>query len=178
MSSNGMITRRVGKFIVAAALLAFFGCGEAGADERQYKIEAAYLYSFFNYITWPGYNSSQKLEKPVICVYGNDPILPYLDYVKNKMASERTLTIRNISDVSAAGGCHVLFSRHSALARANIAPDTLLVSKLDDPLDRGGSMIDLSEDGDHIAIRINQSQLEQNGFQVSSRLLELAQGAK
>jgi hypothetical protein len=147
------------------------------ADERQYKIEAAFLYSFFNYITWPDYASPQELREPIICVYGIDPILPYLNYIRGKMAGERTLSVRvTDSDMT---GCHILFVRHrlaSSLQDA-LAGNTLLVFKLDDPLDRGG-MIELSEDGDRMAMRINQSRLERSGFQVSSRLLDLARRVK
>ncbi len=149
------------------------------ADERQYKIEAAYLYSFFNYIVWPGYDSPQKLHASVICVYDSDPIVPYLDYIRSKMENERTLTIRAVPDEGSFSGCHILFVRHRIPPRLEgaLTKDTLLVFKPDDPLDRGG-MIELSEDDDRIVIRINQLQLEQHGFHVSSRLLDLAQRVK
>ncbi|MEJ0010380.1 MAG: hypothetical protein WDN72_07685 [Alphaproteobacteria bacterium] len=26
-------------------------------EDRQYKVEAVFLYNFFNYITWPGHSS-------------------------------------------------------------------------------------------------------------------------
>ena len=153
----------------------------ADASERQHKIEAAYLYNFFNYITWPSYASPQALDVPIICIYGKDPILPYLEYIARKMAGERSLKIRiiNRSDHETAG-CHMLFMRHSMSYKMLKAAtnDTLIVIKPDDPLDRGG-MIELSEeDNDRIAISINHNQLEQKGFQVSSRLLDLARKMK
>lgn len=165
-------------FMLAAGASLYSVSCFAIANERQYKVESAYLYSFFNYITWPSYESPQKLHEPVICVAGSDPILPYLNYISQKMKEERALTIRNLDD-EAATGCHMLFVRHRISSRIlNAIPkDTLIVLKPDDPLDRGG-MIELAEDGDRIAIRIDQSQLEQHGFQVSSRLLGLAQGVK
>jgi hypothetical protein len=149
------------------------------ADERQYKIEAAFLYNFFNYITWPGTSSPQALEKPVICVYGDDPILNSLDYIRGKTGAERELTVRKVSDTSETEGCNILFMRHRISPRmlGALPNSTLTVFKPDDPLDRGG-MIELSEDDERITIKINQSQLAQNGFQVSSRLLNLAQLVK
>ncbi len=164
---------------LAAFILATFISKAALADERQYKIETAYLYSFFNYITWPGFNSPQDLKNPTICISGEDPIIPYLGYISNKVARERTLTIRPLTDGSSANGCHIFFIRHRISAQMvdSLRRDTLIVFKSDDPLDRGG-MIELSEDGERIAIKINQVQLEERGFQVSSRLLELAQGGR
>ncbi|MBN8531294.1 MAG: YfiR family protein [Alphaproteobacteria bacterium] len=144
--------------------------------ERRYKVEAALLYSFFNYITWPGYDTPQALHDPVICVYGQDPILGYLDYVRLKIASERKLSVRTVLDNEGLAGCHILFLRHRLPYRLmeSLPRETLTVFKPDDPLDRGG-MIELAQDMERIAIRVNQSQLERQGFQTSSRLLELAQ---
>lgn len=144
----------------------------ATAQERQYKVEAAFLYSFFNYITWPGYDTPQALKKPVICVYGDDPILPYLKYVSNKVAAERSLTLRTVSH-STADGCNLLFMRHRLPELGNIDATTLTVFKPDDPLDRGG-LIELTQEAQRISFKIDQSGLERQGFLVSSRLLELA----
>ena len=149
------------------------------AQERLYKIEAAFLYNFFNYITWPGYDSPQALREPIICVYEQDPILPYLEYVRGKIANERVLTLRVVNEDNIGSGCHILFMRHRVPYRilSSLSQDTLTVLKPDDPLDRGG-MIELSEDGERLEIRINQQQLEQKHFQVSSRLLDLVQRVK
>lgn len=149
------------------------------AQERQYKIEAAYLYSFFNYITWPNYDSPQALQNPTICVYGEDPIMPYLKYAQLKRSPERAFTIRTVNDGDNITGCNILFLRHRVAGKllASIPDSILTVFKPDDPLDRGG-MIELSEDEDRISMRINQQQLEKNGFKVSSRLLDLAQVAR
>lgn len=168
--------------MLIGAIVAISAFSPAYAEERQYKIESAFLYSFFNYVTWPGYASPQQLQHSVICVYGDDPILPYLEYIRGKIASERTLTLRSVAESEEKDtytGCHILFIRHrlSPHLLDLIAKDTLVVFKPDDPLDRGG-MIELAEDGERIIIKINQPMLEENGFQVSSRLLDLVQKVK
>lgn len=149
----------------------------AYADDRQYKIESAYLYSFFNYITWPGFSSPQAMDTPVICVEENDPAITYLEYIRNKMKAERLLTVRPLSGEQSSVGCHILFIRHRMPKQLSARAETLVILKPDDPLDRGG-MIELAEDGDRISIRIDQQQLDKNGFQVSSRLLDLVQRVK
>lgn len=175
INSLGMKCKKACRILLAiSAIMCIFSL-PASAQDREYKIEAAFLYSFFNYITWPGYESPQALRDPVICIYEGDPILPYLDYVSNKMIKERMLSIRVLSDSQSTAGCHILFMQHQIpYYRLHLVDDsTLVVFKPDDPLDRGG-MIVLTEDEDHIAIKINLNQLERNGFQVSSRLLDIA----
>jgi len=177
--STIFIPRKACLLLLAATMpLCGFSSG-APAQDRQYKIEAAFLYSFFNYITWPDYATPQALEKPAICVYNDDPLLPYLTYISGKMAAERQLTVRSVNDEESVSGCHMLFMRHRISPRmlAAVPASTLTVFKPDDPLDRGG-MVELSEDEERITIKINQSQLEQSGFHVSSRLLNLAQSIK
>jgi len=170
-----ILTRITKTAMIAGMSLALCAvASNAQAEERKYKIEAAYLYSFFNHITWPGYKTPQDMQKPVICVYGNDPILPYLDYVRGKVAGERQLSMRVVGDGSSAERCHILFMRHRAMQTASLDPKILTVFKPDDPLDRAG-LIELSDDAERIALKIDQSQLETQGFLVSSRLLALAQ---
>lgn len=165
--------------LLAMSSLTYIFSASAFADERQYKIEAAYLYSFFNYITWPGYNSPQELQRPVICTYGNDPLIPYLDYVSNKMEEERVLRVRAVAKGTSTEDCHILFIRHqiSYNIQSTLQNKTLVVFKPDDPLDRGG-MIELTQDNERIAIKIDRDEVQRNGFQISSRLIELSQRSK
>lgn len=142
------------------------------AQERQYKVEAAFLYSFFNYITWPGYDTPQALKDPVICIYGDDPLVPYLKYVSNKVSAERNLTLRTVSRNST-DGCHLLFMRHRLPDISGVDSKTLTVFMPDDPLDRGG-LIELTQEEQRIAVKIDQSNMERRGFLISSRLLQLA----
>ncbi len=46
--------------LLAALALCLLAPALTRADEtedRQYKVEAVFLYNFFNYITWPGHSS-------------------------------------------------------------------------------------------------------------------------
>lgn len=171
--------KAIRKAAIALSLVSMLCIQPAMAQQRQYKIEAAFLYSFFNYITWPGYESPQALFEPVICVYGKDPILPYLEYVRNRTNVTRTLSVRSVSQPEQTGGCHILFMRHTIPDHiADTLDDSVLtVLKPDDPLDRGG-MIELAEEEERILIKINQPKLEQQGFHASSRLLQLAKSIR
>lgn len=155
--------------------------GAAAQDEeRHLKVEAAYLYNFFNYITWPGFSSPRALEDPVICIAYNDPVESYLDYVKEKMAGERTLTVRRMQEGENIDGCNLLFMRSGLtprMAAESLRQNVLLVSEPEDSLERGG-MIELLPQEERLIIIINQTLLSKHGFQVSSRLLDLAHRIK
>ena len=93
------------------------------------------------------------------------------------VAIERQLDLRVVTDGKSVEGCHILFMRHRVLQTASLGANTLTVFKPDDPLDRAG-MIELADDAGRISLKINQSQLERQGFMISSRLLDLAQGVR
>lgn len=166
-------------FTKKLTLCAILLCAPSAAhadDDRFHKVEAAFLYNFFNYITWPGYAAPQELRQPRICIYQDDPITPYLNYVQNKMSSERTLDIRSISENDSMNDCNLLFLRHRLpnSTLQSIPSSTLIVTEPLDYLDRGEGMIELTRQGQGIQMSINQKILAENGFQVSSRLLALA----
>lgn len=144
------------------------------ADERQFKLEAAFLYNFFNYITWPGYRSPDALKDVTICIESGDPVVPYLSYVQQKMAAQRRLNVHNWTTGDSTDGCHVLFSRSGSVTAAN---GTLTVSARASYINHGG-MIGMVQDEGRIGLRINNSLLNEHGFQASSRLLSLAQEVK
>ncbi len=161
---------------LALALLCQPPAASAQETDRYHKVEAAFLYNFFNYITWPDYNSPQDMRTANICIFDDDPIKPYLQYVQQKMTSERTLNIQSVNDAAAISKCNLLFTRHRLAddVLKEIPGSTLIVTEPLDSLDRGQGMIELDRDGQGILMHIDQPQLAENGFQVSSRLLALA----
>ena len=151
----------------------------AEVEDRQYKIEAAFLYNFFNYITWPGFLSPQALKQPTICLHNNDPVEPYLDYVQQKRSDERQIRIKEIDEGEKATDCQIVFARDPTAAeiQALVSQHVLVVSEPANVKDDDG-MIELIRDNEHMRIRINQPLLEKNKFQISSRLLNIAEVVK
>lgn len=149
------------------------GAGYA-QPSRQYKLEAAFLYNFFNYITWPGYDSPEALENPIICIERDDPIGPYLRYIKQHIQGERSLGIRNLGDGESAAGCHLLFRRYPLRSQHELSKNTLTVYESDNDLVREG-MIELAPEEERMVMVIYNSVMSARGFKVSSRLLDLAE---
>lgn len=146
------------------------------ASQREYKIEAAFLYNFLNYITWPDYNTPDEMKKATICFQHGDPIEPYLNYMRMKMQDERQLTIRAVGENSEFEGCQLLFVRGSLpknRLQEAMRHGVLVVSNFPDFISRGG-MIGLAPGTNGVSTEINHSLMKEQGFQVSSRLLSLA----
>jgi hypothetical protein len=162
--------------ICALGLLLYLPPAQA-EEARYYKIEAAFLYNFFNYITWPGYASPEALMQPTICLDGNDPVEPYLAYIQQKMISQHRLHVHTLHEGDSFEGCNMLFLRGTMSEdrlRDALKNHTLIVTGPDDPVDRGG-MIQLTKEDERLVMDIDQSLLIQGGFKVSSRLLDLAE---
>jgi hypothetical protein len=167
--------------VLAALCLCCLLVRPASADERTYKVEAAFLYNFFNYIAWPGTDAPGALQQGTICIRARDPIRPYLEYSQRRQASqERRLIIRplpvdaiNIQDIS---GCHILFlrdigSEYLAEVQSEALKKGVLLVAEDSAF---SSAINIFPQGDRLVLDINNTALKAANFKVSSRLLNLA----
>ena len=141
---------------------------------HQYKLEAAFIYNFFNYITWPGYHAPDELASATVCVAAGDPVEPYLAYVQQKMTEQRQLVVRRLSADGNAEGCQLFFARHNLPPQLKASSAVLTVTA--DASSAG--MIAMHEVDGRMALTINNTALSEQGFQASSRLLSLAQEVK
>ena len=141
---------------------------------RQYKVEAAFLFNFFNYFTWPGYDSPEALVNPTLCVDREDPVEPYLRYIQQHTKGARNLTIRKMKDGESPSRCNLLFTRQPLHNKWDIPDETLIVLESDEDLEREG-MIKLEQQEDHMVMVIHNTWMKDKGFKVSSRLLDLAE---
>lgn len=163
-------------FVAAMGICTLASTAQA-FDARHYKIEAAFLYNFLNYITWPGYNAPEELKEPIICLENDDAMASYLGYVQQKMQEQRTLHIRTVTEGKALDGCHMIFLRRpiaKSYMLRYLQSGILVITEPDDPLDRGG-VIELGSEDERLTVSIDNSLLSQHGFRVSSRLLNLAE---
>lgn len=135
--------------------------------ERHYKIEAAFVYNFFNYITWPGYKNPESLMNPTICILNLDPIKPYLKYIQSKRANEKQIAIKELDNVENMDGCNMLLVRETSTLPAQLLSkavnnNVLLVFSTRNFNNNG--MVELAENGEHIEIAVNNSLLKEASF--------------
>lgn len=167
---------RYGCVCAMCAVVLGVAASPAQEDARQYKLEADFLYNFFHYIVWPARDLQHVPRPSTICVFGSDPVIPFLEYVREKQAAKQRISIRQLSEMDDPAGCNIFFLRdHLPQEEMHIRgfPDILTVWEHPGSMEEG-SMIELVQEDKHIGMKINQALLEKNHFQVSSRLLNLA----
>jgi hypothetical protein len=166
--------------LVAAysAILAANAMGQSTAEE--YRVKAAFLYNFAKFVEWPA-DAFKGPEDPVaICVLGRNPFGNLLDELVGKnTAAGRSFVVRQLTDFTEAGGCHILFIGASEQKRVRIilaslkTHHSLTVSDIPDFALDGGAFGFKLENG-KVRIEINLTVTKDKDLRVSSRLLSLA----
>jgi len=146
----------------------------------EYRLKAAFVASFAEFVEWPPDALKSPADPILICVLGENPFGAALSQaVDRKTVQDRKLLAREISAVQQASGCQILFVSSSERKHfRSILKDPQLSGVLTVG-DTGnftaeGGMINLQVEGDRIRIFINQSAAAQGRLRISSRLLSLA----
>jgi hypothetical protein len=145
------------------------------------QVEAAYLYKFGPFVTWPNPPPSNAFA---ICILGRDPFEHTLDAtISGEAIGGKKLVATRISSPQEASQCRILFissseeSRlKSILAALNKLP-VLTVSDILNFTDRGG-MIQFVLDNGRVRFEVNLTSAEQAGLTLSSQLLKVASAVK
>lgn len=149
------------------------------AVAAQQRIEAAYLYKFGSYITWPD-NAFAGADSPlVIGVAGSDVMADELTtLLANRQVSGRNVQVRRLRAGQSIAGVHLLFvatgtPQGQTLIDAAKGVYTVCVTEGDDGLERGADMsFVLVNDRVRFDISLDTTQL--SGVKVSSQLLSVA----
>ena len=148
----------------------------------EYRVKAAFLYNFAKFVEWP-VGSFKNAEDPIIiCVLGN----PFGDRLENtvngKEIDGRRLIVRQISDISEAAGCHILFvatgkKRVTDLLGSVKASPVLTIGESGNFAEAGG-VIGFKLESGKVRLQINIYAAERAHLRVSSKLLGLAEIVK
>lgn len=152
----------------------------AGQTEvGEYRLKAAVLFHFAQFVEWPPAALGNAGAPFVICIAGENPFHDDLEEaVQGKSIASRAVQIRHLKQTQAAQECHVLFvtkddanlaGRVSTLRKTPV----LTVGESDDFLEQGGIIRMFVEDR-KIRFEINQGAAEAANLKISSRLLLLA----
>jgi len=143
------------------------------------EVEAAYLYSFGKFVTWPA-DRSVANNPFEICILGKDPFGKVLDAtVVGERIGGRTIAIRRLVQVQQAGTCSILFVSSSEEGRLGSILDSahrfnaLTVSDVKHFAERGG-VIGLVVQQDRVRFEVNRAAAERCHVQLSSELLKVA----
>jgi hypothetical protein len=154
------------------------------ASERpsEYEVEAAYLFNFGKFITWPPTTSQNRPLS--ICVIGEDPFGPSLDHiVAGEKIGGRAVVDKKISSVDEASACSILYissSESSRLTRIlSVVQDrpVLTVSDIPNFTDHGG-IIQFVLHENRVRFVVNLGPAQRDGLALSSELLKVALSVK
>ena len=147
---------------------------------REYDVKAVFLYNFASFVTWPD-SAFPDADAPfVIGVLGHDPFGQVLDeVVAAEKAKNRPLTVRRVSRVDDAAGCHILFvsasesRRVPEILRKQAGKPSLLVGDFPGFAEAGG-MVGFRMEGSRLKLDINVEAARAADLVISSKLLRVA----
>jgi len=168
--------------MVLVAIVAPSGLSaQSGYVDRENKIKAAYLFQFIRYVNWPSDAFSDQDSPLVIGVIGNDPVSGYLRLISQKRtAGKRKLVYRQVSNVSEARACHILFVSDSgdsqkteSIVRSLRHAPVLIVGESSGFVDNGG-VIALVTVNNRVRLQLSMTSASMKRLDISSQLAKLA----
>lgn len=188
-----MVTRRGPRrlaLLSAAPLVALLGLAllvvprpvlaqEARTIVTEQQVKAAFLYNFAKFVTWPGPATTDSL---VIGAVGGGAVADVLRAsVQGRVVKGRPVAVRLFHGPAEIGPCDILYvgftepDRVDALLRGHTHPGVLTVGETDRFLDAGGTISFVIRDS-RVGFIVNVGAVAQNGLEVSSGMLKVAQG--
>lgn len=159
--------------------------GEAEAAEiSQQQVEAAYLYKFGGYVTWPATAFAAPDSPIVIGVAGADSVADNLAaLVAGRSIGGRPVVVKRIHGEDQLAGVHILFigtpgsPQSSSLFESSRKQPILVVTEGKDGLAQGGAVSFVMVD-ERVRFDVSLDAVETNGLKLSSQLLSVAHVVK
>jgi hypothetical protein len=157
-----------------------------GVDE--YRVKAAYIRRFGDYVSWPAKFSPDGPKRFVIGVVGKDPFgKEILDHLATLTVGDNKIVIKRFDSCAAIEPCHVLFLAPEGSAaengmtteqrlvevrkRVNGNPVLLVSDKTG--LGTKGSMINFYLEDNRARFEINPGEAKKAGLTINSNLLKV-----
>ena len=143
----------------------------------QHEVEAAYLYNFAKFVTWPPTAKSDVLN---VCILGEDPFGATLDQiVDGEQIDGRHLAVRRLADEQTVQQCALLFigdSESSHLDRdLSVVANRPILTVSDIPgFMQDGGTIEFVLQEDRVRFEVNLNAARKCGIVLSSQLLKVA----
>src|SRR5882672_6371423 len=146
----------------------------------QYKLKAAFLYHFAQFVEWPAGTFAESNSPLVIAVLGENPFGEELERtIRGKLIDAHPCVIREIrSAAEARTNCHLLFisssekSRLPEIIESLRGVSVLTVSETDGFTETGG-MINFVPQGKKIRFKINDDAAKSARLKIQAKLLSL-----
>lgn len=172
--------------VLATAALLFAATAGTGSDEAraaeisQQQVEAAYLYKFGGYVTWPD-NTFAAADSPIVIgVAQADALAEELTIlVTGHTIGNRSVVVRHIHDGGPLTGVNILFigdgksAEADTLFEASRGKPILVVTEGVDGLAAGGAVSFVVVD-ERVRFDVSLDAVQQNGLKLSALLLSVA----
>lgn len=145
---------------------------------NEYRIKAAFVYQFPQFVEWPA-AAWQDAPAVQLCIVEPNPFGTELEQlVRGDTLHGRPFAVRYIAGAEDLPGCHLLFIQSGAdatpaLLKATAARPILTVGEWEGFLEQGG-MIVLRVVDRRVRFEVNRTSAEKAGLRISSQLLSLA----
>jgi hypothetical protein len=150
----------------------------------EYQVKAAYLFNFARFVRWPDTAFAAPDSPFVIGVIGQNPFGEFLKgEVDGRTIEGRPVEVRVCDTPEQAAACHIVFIPHSAGDRlasllSFLRGKHVLTVGEDRSFIRGGGLVNFFLRNDTVQFEINLDAAEEEGFDVSSQMLQFAKIAK
>ena len=155
-----------------------------GADSKEYKLKAAFIYNFIKFVSWPADIETQS-ESIKIAIIGEDPFGSSFDPIIKKTVRNKKIELikyhdfNKIADSNSLDQCQVVFvckseSKNAVTIINSVAgKPVLVISGIDNFADLGG-LIGFTKRDNKIRFEINLNAVKLADLKISSQLLKLA----
>ncbi|MBN2271349.1 MAG: YfiR family protein [Sedimentisphaerales bacterium] len=87
--------------IITALVMTITPCLRAETESSQeYKVKAAFLYNFINFVDWPKEKMGEPNEPILLGIIGKDPFANAFEPVKNKQIKNRKVVVKRLKSVA------------------------------------------------------------------------------
>jgi len=161
------------------ALILTLQC-RAEAPTWEYKVKAAFIYAFAQYVEWPNSAFAGADSPFVVATVGADPFQGALERaMAGKFVGGRAVNVRHFDTPDHIDVCQILFvpaSLDSTLDAvfSKVGGQPVLTVGETDAFCPAGGAIQFFIESDHMRFEINRDATDAAGLRVSSKLMSLA----
>src|SRR5882724_2505668 len=162
-----------------AAISTAWADGDADSEAAQQRIEAAYLYKFGSYVTWPDKAFTAPDSPIVIGVAGTERLAGELEaLVAGRSIGGPPVVVRRVRADEPVSGLHILFiagkePQLGSLVQAARDQPVLLVTEGKAGLSQGAAVSFVVVD-DRVRFDVSLDAVQENGLKLSAALLSVA----
>nr|WP_315488366.1 YfiR family protein [uncultured Rhodoferax sp.] len=151
-----------------------------GLSAEEYKLKAAFIYNFTQYVEWPATAFASPSAPFVVCVAGTNPFGEHLKALESRSYKTHAISVAFPKTIAEARNCHILYA--DDLRGTNFGRDPWK-ALADSPLLTVSSTSEATEAGIGIGFVIQSGRLRwalnlgatrQAQLKVSSKLIEIA----